>query len=101
MFIWLQVTGRGGTGGPEMERLSFCSVPLPLPKPWSQKTSQTAERLFFVSQPDAFPEKYLRDVFSRFAGLIEVYFIPSKLSQIQTVGKLSYICPPFVTCILF
>ena len=63
----------GGT-----ERVTYCNIPLPLPKPLVPESSSVAERLFIVCQPAAVPERILRDAFSRFGNLIDVYLLSGK-----------------------
>ena len=62
-----------------MERVTYCNIKLPLPKPLLPEDSRTAQRLFIVCQPAAVPERILRDAFSRFGNLIEVYLLSGKV----------------------
>jgi len=55
----------------------FCSVQLPSPKPMSDNDS-CAERLFIVCHPTPPPDNVLKDVFSRFGDLIDVYMLRHK-----------------------
>ena len=59
-----------------MERVTYCNFPLPLPQPLVPEFTPVAEKLFIVCQPAAVPERILRDAFSRFGGLIDVYLLP-------------------------
>ena len=56
---------------------SFCSVQLPSPKPLSDSDT-CVERLFIVCQPTPPPENVMKDVFSRFGDLIDVYILRNK-----------------------
>lgn len=55
----------------------FCSVQLPSPKPLSESDT-CVERLFIVCQPTPPPENVMKDVFSRFGDLIDVYILRNK-----------------------
>lgn len=61
------------------ERVTYCNLKLPLPKPLVPEDTPTAQRLFIVCQPAAVPERILRDAFSRFGNLIEVYLLSGRL----------------------
>ena len=55
----------------------FCSVQLPSPKPMSD-SDNCVERLFIVCQPTPPPENVMKDVFSRFGDLIDLYILRHK-----------------------
>ena len=65
-----------GPGGERMVTVTYCNVQLPERKPFAQRDAHVEERLFFVSQPDYFPENILQDAFVRFGGLVDAYFMP-------------------------
>jgi len=56
----------------------FCSVPLPPPAPMAHSNASVAQRCFIVCMPQALPGHILRQVFSRFGDLIDVYMLPNK-----------------------
>ncbi|XP_045168628.1 RNA-binding protein 45-like [Mercenaria mercenaria] len=62
----------------KLERVTYCNLKLPLPKPLVPEDAPVAERLFIVCQPAAVPERILRDAFSRFGNLIEVYLLSGR-----------------------
>lgn len=64
---------------------SLCNVRLPSPKPLACIDSPVAQRCFLVCQPHPPPISALRDVFSRFGDLIDVYTLHNK-----TVGYAMY-----------
>lgn len=64
--------------GDMLVRVRYCSSPLPEKQPLLARDAQVLERLFIVSQPDAFSEQILIDCFSRFGNLIDAYFMPGK-----------------------
>eukprot|EP00794_Sanderia_malayensis_P003559 gene3559-4063_t len=51
---------------------------LPAPKPLADPREEVAERLFIVCTPTAPNDKCLKDVFSRFGDLIDVYMLKNK-----------------------
>lgn len=57
---------------------SYCSVPLPSPRPLVPPETPVLERLFLVCAPSPPPLYALKDVFSRFGGLIDVYLLKGK-----------------------
>ncbi|GBP17323.1 RNA-binding protein 45 [Eumeta japonica] len=57
---------------------SICNVKLPPPQPLADINSPVAQRCFIVCKPSPPPMAMLRDVFSRFEGLIKVYTITNK-----------------------
>ncbi|XP_060596435.1 RNA-binding protein 45-like isoform X2 [Ruditapes philippinarum] len=61
-----------------VERVTYCNLKLPLPKPLVPEDTPTAQRLFIVCQPAAVPERILRDAFSRFGNLIEVFLLSGR-----------------------
>ncbi|KAL4222108.1 RNA-binding protein 45 [Mactra antiquata] len=63
---------------PKTERVTYCNIKLPLPQLLVPENSPVAQRLFIVCQPATVPERILRDAFSRFGNLIEVYLLPGK-----------------------
>ena len=72
----LNTAGPTGSGlGGAMERVTYCNIPLPLPEPTIPESTPVAEKLFIVCQPAAVPERILRDAFSRFGNLIDVYLL--------------------------
>lgn len=58
-------------------QVAYCNVELPSPKPLSD-TETCAERLFIVCHPTPPPDNVLKDVFSRFGHLIDVYMLRNK-----------------------
>lgn len=54
---------------------SYTSAVLPNPQPFADPSSEVAARLFIVCQPRAPPEQVLKDVFSRFGDLIDVWMV--------------------------
>lgn len=62
---------------PQQSQLLYCSVPLPSPKPMSD-SDNCVERLFIVCHPSPPPESVLKDIFSRFGDLIDVYLLKNK-----------------------
>lgn len=66
--------GMGGGAG-KLERVNYCNILLPLPQPLVPEDSAVAQRLFIVCQPSAVSERVLRDAFSRFGNLIDVYLL--------------------------
>ncbi|XP_052779140.1 RNA-binding protein 45-like [Mya arenaria] len=82
------VLGQGSVGGHALsannitsprddinERVTYCNAKLPLVKSLLPEDTPTDQRLFIVCQPAAVPERILRDAFSRFGNLIEVYLL--------------------------
>ncbi|XP_065339373.1 RNA-binding protein 45 [Cloeon dipterum] len=63
----------------------FCSVPLPPPQNCAPYGAEVVERLFIVCQPSPPAVPILKDVFSRFGNLIDVYLIGQK-----TCGYVKY-----------
>jgi len=57
---------------------SFCSITLPPPQPLAPSDSNIAERLFLVCTPSTPPIYAVRDVFSRFGDLLDLYFLSGK-----------------------
>ena len=70
----------GGTGGGTGDSYdpSYCSAKLPPPQPLADPDAAVAERLFIVCTPQPPPSSVLKDVFSRFGDLIEVYIMGKK-----------------------
>ncbi|XP_070566589.1 RNA-binding protein 45-like [Ptychodera flava] len=64
--------GYGDMGSPT------CSVSLPAPQPLAPSDSEIVDRLFVVCNPQPPPSHILRDVFSRFGNLIDVYMLGSR-----------------------
>jgi len=62
---------------PPQNQLMYCSVQLPSPKPMSDSDT-CVERLFIVCHPTPPPENILKDIFSRFGDLIDVYMLRNK-----------------------
>ena len=67
-----------GPGGSKMERVNYCNILLPLPQPLVPDNSPIVQRLFIVCQPSAVSERVLRDAFSRFGNLIDVFLLSGK-----------------------
>ncbi|XP_052245992.1 RNA-binding protein 45-like isoform X2 [Dreissena polymorpha] len=61
-----------------LERVTYCNIKLPICKPMLPETTPCEQRLFIVCQPASVPERILRDIFSRFGGLIEVYLLSGR-----------------------
>ena len=57
---------------------SYCSVKLPAPQPLSSMDEEVVERLFFVCTVSPPPLYALKDVFSRFGHLIDIYLLNGK-----------------------
>lgn len=57
---------------------SFCSVNLPPAKPILSIDTPVDARLFIVCTPHPPPIVVLRDAFSRFGGLIDVYMLTNR-----------------------
>ncbi|XP_063224602.1 RNA-binding protein 45 isoform X2 [Bacillus rossius redtenbacheri] len=57
---------------------AYCSVSLPPRQPLASVDTEPAERLFIVCNPSPPPLYALKDVFSRFGNLIDVYMIMGK-----------------------
>jgi len=55
----------------------YCSAQLPSPKPMTD-SENCAERLFIVCHPSPPPDNVLKDIFSRFGGLIDVFMLRNK-----------------------
>ena len=53
----------------------YTTAVLPNPQPFADPSSEVAARLFIVCQPRAPPEQVLKDVFSRFGDLIDVWMV--------------------------
>ncbi|KAK7478925.1 hypothetical protein BaRGS_00029792 [Batillaria attramentaria] len=68
----------GGALDSKLERVNYCNILLPLPKPLVPEESAVAQRLFIVCQPSSVSERVLRDAFSRFGNLIDVYLLPGR-----------------------
>lgn len=64
---------------------SYCSVALPPPQPLAALDATVDERLFIVCQPSPPPLYVLKDVFSRFGNLIDVFILSGK-----TCGYVKY-----------
>jgi len=56
----------------------YCSISLPPPQPLVPMDTTVTERLFLVCTPHPPPMYALKDVFSRFGGLIDVYLLKGK-----------------------
>ncbi|XP_002163488.1 RNA-binding protein 45 [Hydra vulgaris] len=61
----------------QVNNIPYCTVPLPSAKPISDAES-CAERLFIVCQPSPPPDHILKDIFSRFGDLIDVFMLKNK-----------------------
>ena len=57
---------------------AYCSIALPPPQPLSHRECPVVERLFLVCSPSLPPVYVVKDVFSRFGGLIDLYFLNGK-----------------------
>lgn len=57
---------------------AYCSISLPPPQPLVPMETTVSERLFLVCTPHPPPLYALKDVFSRFGGLIDVYLLKGK-----------------------
>ncbi|KAL8607974.1 hypothetical protein ACOMHN_005529 [Nucella lapillus] len=64
--------------GVGVERVNYCALPLPLPQSLAPDSSALAQRLFIVCQPSAISERVLRDAFSRFGNLIDVFLLAGR-----------------------
>lgn len=53
----------------------YTTAVLPNPQPFADPSAEVAARLFIVCQPRAPPEQVLKDVFSRFGDLIDVWMV--------------------------
>lgn len=56
----------------------YTSAALPPPAPFSDPNAEVACRLFIVCQPGPPPEQVLRDVFSRFGNMIDVWMMKDR-----------------------
>ena len=56
----------------------YTSAALPAPAPLADMNSEVASRLFIVCQPAPPPETALKDVFSRFGNLIDVWMMKER-----------------------
>jgi len=56
----------------------YTSAALPAPAPLADVNSEVASRLFIVCQPAPPPENALKDVFSRFGNLIDVWMMKER-----------------------
>lgn len=56
----------------------YTSAALPAPSPLADANSEVASRLFIVCQPAPPPENALKDVFSRFGNLIDVWMMKDR-----------------------
>lgn len=56
----------------------YTSAALPAPSPLADVNSEVASRLFIVCQPAPPPESALKDVFSRFGNLIDVWMMKER-----------------------
>lgn len=56
----------------------YTSAALPAPSPLANPTSEVVSRLFIVCQPAPPPENALKDVFSRFGNLIDVWMMKDR-----------------------
>lgn len=54
---------------------TYTTAVLPSPQPFADPQAEVAARLFVVCQPRAPPEQVLKDVFSRFGDLIDVWMV--------------------------
>ena len=57
---------------------AYCSIALPPPQPLSHPDCPVVERLFLVCSPAQPPVYVVKDVFCRFGGLIDLYFLNGK-----------------------
>ncbi|XP_066301457.1 RNA-binding protein 45-like isoform X2 [Branchiostoma lanceolatum] len=74
----LPVPGFAGFNRLQQYTPGYCTAQLPGPQPLADPSSDVAERLFIVCTPTAPPEYALKDVFSRFGKLIDVYLMRDK-----------------------
>ncbi|XP_075161760.1 RNA-binding protein 45-like [Haematobia irritans] len=59
------------------KRDTFCSVPLPQAQPMAPSDAPVAKRLFMI-MPTTVPIAILKNIFSCWSGLIDLYFLPNK-----------------------
>jgi len=57
---------------------SYCTIALPRPQPLAPMDSNVEERLFVVCTPSTPPIYAVKDVFGRFGGLVDFYFLNGK-----------------------
>jgi len=57
---------------------SYCTISLPRPQPLAPMDSNVEERLFVVCTPSIPPIYAVKDVFGRFGGLVDFYFLNGK-----------------------
>lgn len=74
----IQAAAAGTLGQKVQPDDSFCNVKLPSSKPLASIDAPVAQRCFIVCQPRPPPISVLRDAFSRFGNLIDVYTLPNK-----------------------
>lgn len=60
---------------PSATSSAYTTAALPSPQPFADPHAEVAARLFVVCQPRAPPEQVLKDVFSRFGDLIDVWMV--------------------------
>ncbi|XP_060656204.1 RNA-binding protein 45 isoform X2 [Drosophila nasuta] len=61
----------------ELKKDAICNVPLPPTQPLASPDSQVAQRLFIVLSANL-PHSILKNIFSCWKGLIDVYLLPNK-----------------------
>lgn len=68
----------GGSYAVDYSTAVYTSAALPAPSPLADPTSEVVSRLFIVCQPAPPPESALKDVFSRFGNLIDVWMMKDR-----------------------
>lgn len=69
---------QAAAAGTLSSKTEICNVKLPPAQPIASIDAPVAQRCFLVCQPHPPPISVLRDVFSRFGDLIDVYTLPHK-----------------------
>lgn len=69
---------QAATAGTLSPKTEICNVKLPPTQPLASIDAPVAQRCFLVCQPHPPPISVLRDVFSRFGNLIDIYTLPNK-----------------------
>ncbi|RZC36089.1 RRM 1 domain containing protein [Asbolus verrucosus] len=67
-----------GLGSTSKDGDALCSVKLPDPQPLAAIDQETESRCFVVCTPNPPPNSVLRDIFSRFGNLIDVYMLNNR-----------------------
>jgi hypothetical protein len=69
----------GVANGALASRPAWNTTNLPPAQPLLSKDTPVAERLFFVSQPEPFPDYIISDLMCRFGSFIDGFFMPGNV----------------------